>query len=151
MCEQKERANTLTWVCHFLLLWIRLIRQWCTALSQADTPNVGIINNYWVIDRKKGVAIYLLFSLNFVCHDVLNLFDMLTARWLSYAADGWSQLDAHIPTPRSCIMPCADAVAVWARFPSVTWANRNQSITVTWGLAQQIAARLYYLPISICS
>lgn len=115
-----------TWVCHFILPCISLIGQWCTALCEADGPVIGNINNYWNITRKKGIAAHVLLSLDLLCHDMLNLTDdMFTGSCLSCAVDGWSQLETRAPTPRSCIIPCADAVAFWGSFPSVTWASRN--------------------------
>lgn len=114
------------WVCHFVLLYVSLIGQQCVALSQADGPFIGNINNYWHISRTKGIAVHVLLNLDLLCHDMFNLIDyMFTASCLSWAADGWSQLEAWTPTPRSCIILCADAVAFWGRFPSVAWANRN--------------------------
>lgn len=129
---KKKRLNVWAigkkpaWVCHFVQLCILLIGQWFTALSHTDGPDIGNINNYWDTTRKKGVAVHVLFSLDLLCHDMLNLFDdMFLASCLSCAADWWSQLEAWIPTPRCCIIPCADAFAFWDGFPSVTWVNRN--------------------------
>lgn len=114
------------WVCHFILWCISLIGQWRTALSQADGPDIGSINDYWNISRKKGVAVHVLLSLVLLCHDMPYLLgDVFSASCLSCAVDGWSQLEAWTPTPQSCIIPCADTVAFWGGFPSVTWANRN--------------------------
>lgn len=83
--------------------------------------DVGNIPSYRGISRKEEVAARLLFSLNFLCHDMLKLFaDMLPASQRSCAADGWSQRQARVPTPGSCIMPCAGAAAFRARFPPAT-------------------------------
>lgn len=136
------------WVCHFVLLYVSLIGQQCVALSQADGPFIGNINNYWHISRTKGIAVHVLLNLDLLCHDMFNLIDdMFTASCLSWAADGWSQLEAWTPRPGLALFFVLMQLPSEAGFHQWPELTGTQSITVTWGLAQQIAARLDYFPI----